>query len=106
MGGQGDRVLQEFVEFFEGRPGWRLEPSTTPGAPPLWCFVDGGSIEFSVTVDDGAIHLYVMKTDREILFADTAALTGWLKANRAEALREAPSPVAAKAKRRKFFEWS
>ena len=56
----------ELVDLFGGRPGWRLEPRSTPGATPLWCFVVGGKIEFSVTRDRDGIHLYVMETDQEI----------------------------------------
>ena len=37
------------------------------GAAPLWCFVFNGKIEYSVTVDRGTIHLYVMDTDQEIV---------------------------------------
>jgi hypothetical protein len=99
-------ILQEFVSCFEGRPGWRLEPQTSPGASPLWCYVAGGKVECSVTVVEGAIRLYEMETDREIVFPDVTALTAWLQQHRSEALREAPSPAAAKAKRRRFFEWS
>jgi hypothetical protein len=106
MSSHGDRILQEFVAYFEGRPGWRLEPSTSPGAPPLWCFVAGGKVECSVTVAGGAIRLYEMETDREVVFADVAALTAWLQVHRAAALEEAPSPAAIRAKRRRFFEWS
>ncbi len=36
-------------DLLGGRPGWRLEPRSTPGATPLWCFVVNGKIEFSVT---------------------------------------------------------
>ena len=106
MSGHRDRILQEFVGYFEGRPGWRLEPRTSPGATPLWCFVVGGKVECSVTVADGTIRLYEMETDREVVFADVAALTAWLQVHRPAALQEAPSPAATRAKRRKFFEWS
>ena len=58
----------EVLNLLGGRPGWRLEPRSTPGATPLWCFVVGGKIEFSVTADGDAIHLYVMETDKEIVF--------------------------------------
>jgi len=96
----------EFVELLGGRPGWRLEPSSTPGAPPLWCFVFDGKIEFSVTVDGGSVHLYVMDTDREIEFKDSDEFMTWLRTHRREAVQEpAPRPTGG-SRFRKFFEWS
>ena len=80
--------VKDFEELLGGRPGWRLEPRSTPGAGPLWCFVFNGKIEYSVTVDRGIIHLYVMDTDQEIVFADADELMAWLRSNRAEAAQE------------------
>jgi len=57
-------MRQDVVDLLRGRPGWRLEPRTTPGASPVWCYVVGGQIEFSVAVEDGVIRLYVMDTMR------------------------------------------
>ena len=89
-----------------GRPGWRLEPRSTPGATPLWCFVFNGKIEFSVTVEAASVRLYVMETDQEIVFADADGLMAWLRANRAEAVLE-PEPRADARSRgfRKLTEW-
>ena len=97
---------KEFEQLLGGRPGWRLEPRSTPGAGPLWCFVFNGKIEYSVEVQGTTIHLYVMDTDREIVFPDGDSLMTWLRANRAEAAQE---PVAAptwKSRRRRFTQWS
>ena len=44
--GIGSQLRMQLTERIEGRPGRRLEPQTTPGAPPLWCSVDHGDIEF------------------------------------------------------------
>jgi hypothetical protein len=88
-----------------GRPGWRLEPRSTPGAPPLWCFVFNGGIEFSVTAERGSVRLYVMDTDQEIAFDDGDALMAWLRVNRAEAVREPAQRVARKSRFRRFTEW-
>lgn len=106
MSSRGGLSAKQFEELLGGRPGWRLEPRSTPGAGPLWCFVINGKIEYSVEVEGRSIHLYVMETDREIVFPDGDALMGWLRTNRAEAAQE---PVAAptwKSRRRKFTEWS
>jgi hypothetical protein len=96
----------ELVDLLGGRPGWRLEPRSTPGATPLWCFVFAGKIEFSVTVDGGSIHLYVMDTDQEIVFRDADGLMSWLRSNRAEALREPQARPTRKSRFRKMTDWS
>lgn len=96
---------REIRDLLVGRPGWRLEPQSTPGAPPLWCFVFNGKIEFSVTVTEGSLRLYVMETDQEIAFADGDALTAWLRANRAEAMLEPVPRVSKKSRLRKIIQW-
>ncbi len=98
-------MTNEILELLGGRPGWRLEPRSTPGATPLWCFVVNGKIEFSVTADRGSVRLYVMETDQEIVFDDGDGLMRWLRANRAEAVREPAAPVAKKSRFRKFTDW-
>jgi hypothetical protein len=103
---RNNEMRKQVVELFQGRPGWRLEPRTTPGATPLWCFVVNGKVEFSVTAEGGAIRLYVMDTDHEIVFEDLNDLTSWLRANRAEALQDTPPRPAGKTRAKKFFEWS
>jgi hypothetical protein len=105
MGRRTNQARKEIVELVEGRPGWRLEPRTTPGATPLWCFVAGGEIEFSVTADDGAIHLYVMATDQELVFTDAEQLEAWLRVHRDDALQERPPRPVGKERSRRFFEW-
>jgi hypothetical protein len=98
--------VKDFEELLGGRPGWRLEPLSTPGAEPLWCFVSNGKIEYSVAVDRGIIHLYVMDTDQEIVFADADELMAWLRSNRAEAAQEPVARPTGKARRRRFMDWS
>ncbi len=93
------------MDLLEGRPGWRLEPRTTPGATPLWCFVEGGEIEFSVTTEKDLFRLYVMATDQEIVFADLEQLTTWLQAHRPGAMQEVPRRPDGKVRLRKLFEW-
>jgi len=95
----------ELVDMLSGRPGWRLEPSLTPGATPLWCFGVGGKIDLSVAVDGSSISLYVMDTDTQIVCRDTDELTKWLRTHRAAALQE-PSTHPGKSGFRKLFEWS
>jgi hypothetical protein len=102
---RGDDVRKQIVELFQGRPGWRLEPRTTPGATPLWCFVVNGKVEFSVAAEDGAIRLYVMDTDQEEVFSDVNELTAWLRLYRSEAMQEPARRPDGKTRVKKFFEW-
>ncbi len=106
MGPSARQARKQITELLHGRPGWRLEASTTPGAAPLWCFVVDGVIEFSVTLEDGAIRLYVMDTDDEIAFADSHALTAWLTEHRADALADPPARPDAKTRTQSPFRWS
>ena len=76
------------------------------GASPLWCYVVGGEIEFSVAVEDGVIRLYVMDTDEEVVLADTDALTNWLQTYKAHALQDAPGRPDGRTRAKRFFEWN
>ena len=98
-------LRRELADLVGGLAGWRLEPQTTPGASPLWCFVADGKVEYSVTVDGPAIALYVMETDGEIAFSGRDAFVAWLVEHRPDALRPAPTRADKKKKVRKFFEW-
>ncbi len=64
--------------LLQSRRGWSLEPQTTPGAPPTWCFGSGGESELSVSVDGGTVCAYLIDNDQEITLEDTEALTAWL----------------------------
>ena len=86
MSKQERQLRSDLVDLVKGRPGWRLEPRTTPGASPVWCFVAKGEIEFSVSVDDGALHLYVMATDQEFVLQSADDLSTWLEATSARRL--------------------
>jgi hypothetical protein len=106
MGKRANQMRTEMADLLQGRPGWRLEARTTPGATPLWCFVDAGQVEFSVTAESGTIRLYVMATDREIAFTGVEELTAWLRTHRPDAMREVPQRPDGERPRRKLFEWS
>lgn len=101
----GDRRKQ-IVDLLQDRPGWRLEPRTTPGASPLWCFVSDGNVECSVAVEGNLVHLYLTERDRELTFEDAAALAAWLQGHKADALGAIPDRIDRRARLRKLFEWS
>ena len=83
MPSHDDEVWEQVGAVLSARPGWSLQASSSPGAPPSWCLVDGGEIDLSVNVNGGAICVYMMSVDREIRLDDTAELTAWLDANEA-----------------------
>jgi hypothetical protein len=105
MSKQERHLRNELVDLVKGRPGWRLEPRTTPGASPVWCFVANGEIEFSASVDRGVVHLYVMATDREFVLQGVDQLSTWLESNRPEALGERQVTTGGKARMKGFLEW-
>jgi hypothetical protein len=101
----GSSLRKELVDLFGALEGWRLEPRTTPGATPLWCFLSEGKVEFSVSVDGPAIVLYVMDTDEEMTFPSRDAFVAWLQEHRPETMRQVPPRAKEKNRFRKFFEW-
>jgi hypothetical protein len=105
MARRANEARKQIAELVQGRPGWRLEPRTTPGATPLWCFVVEGKVEFSVAAEGGSIRLYVMDTDQEFVFEDVDALTVWLRTYRSAALQDAAARPDGKTRVKKFFEW-
>ncbi len=98
-------LRKALVDLVDGVPGWRLEPRTTPGSSPLWCFVADGKIEFSVSVEGTELVLYDMDTDRDTRFADRETLEAWLREHRPDTLQEAPPRPDRKVRARRFFEW-
>lgn len=99
-------LRKELGDLLGSLRGWRLEPRTTPGASPLWCFVSSGKIEYSVSVEGSVILLYEMETDGELHFADREALVTWLQQHRPEALGSGAAAPDRKTRARKFFEWN
>jgi hypothetical protein len=76
---RGDGELRDQVSsLLQARHGWRLEPRTTPGAPPTWCFGSGGVSDLSVDVENGALSVYFVDIDREVSLPDADALAASL----------------------------
>ncbi len=93
-------------DLLNGRPGWHLETSLTPGASPVWCFRSGGKIEFSAAVERNSIDFNVWETNEELVFDYADELTAWLRTNRPEALLPPTEAPTLRARVRKFGEWS
>ena len=90
-----DQALTHDVdEMLQGREHWSLQPSSSPGMPAQWCMLSGPQIELSVTVDRGAVVVYVMDRNTEVFLEDAAALSAWLHANE-ELFLGRPSMAAA-----------
>jgi hypothetical protein len=105
MARRANQLRQQLVDLLRGRPGWRLEPRTTPGATPLWCFVANGRVVYSVTAESGVIRLYIMESDEEAAFRDTNGLTAWLQEHRPEAMEDTAVRPDGRKRAKKFFEW-
>jgi hypothetical protein len=83
MRSHNDDLSEQVGRLLSGRPGWSLQASFSPGAPPAWCLVFEGEIDMSVRVDGGAVRVYVMADDEEVRLGSTAELTAWLDAHEA-----------------------
>ncbi|MGP8059559.1 MAG: hypothetical protein ACLP9C_07990 [Acidimicrobiales bacterium] len=99
-----DELWAEVGGLLETRPGWSLQASSTPGAPPSWCFGSGGEVDLSVVVDAGSIWVYVMETDRDIRVAGTRELTAWLDEHEAASVND-PGQVVDDLLHAKIVEW-
>lgn len=73
-----DELFDQLGRTLESRPGWRYEPSTTPGAQPSWCLDIGGQFLLSVTVIDGVHSVYLPNEDKEIDFDSEERLLAWV----------------------------
>ncbi len=76
-----DDLFDQVGLTLKDRPGWRYEPSTTPGAQPSWCLTADGEILLSVTVIDGIHSVYLPNEDLEIDFDTRERLVAWIDAN-------------------------
>jgi hypothetical protein len=81
MASRDEELTGEVEARLRGREHWSVQPSSSPGLPAQWCLLSGPEIELSVTVDRGAIVVYVMDADTEVVLGDGRALTAWLDAN-------------------------
>ncbi len=87
------QLWKEVSRLLQARRGWSLEPQTTPGADPLWCFGTGGEWQLAVGVEAGAISAFLTAKDQEVNFADCGAFEEWLNAN--ESLFLGPSSLGS-----------
>ncbi len=99
-------LRKDVAELLGASTGWRLEPRTTPGASPLWCFLSEGKVELSVSVEGSAILLYVMDSDEETRFSSFDIFVAWLGEHWPETLQSPPPKADKKTRARSFFEWN
>jgi hypothetical protein len=81
LGAVADSLFDQVGHILEPRPGWRYEPSTTPGAEPSWCLDSGGEVTLSVCVLEGRICVFLPDVDRELYVTDLGALGIWIEEN-------------------------
>jgi hypothetical protein len=79
-GGDVD-LFEEIGGLLLARRGWGLEPSTSPGADPSYCFSPEHEVELSVSVRDGRIRIYIPRSDEELVIDDTPSLAAWIDDN-------------------------
>ena len=75
---QHESLFDRVGAALTARPGWRYEPSTTPGGAPSWCLVDEGEIELSVSVEGDAISIYRPDPEAEVAVDGIPALLMWM----------------------------
>jgi hypothetical protein len=104
--GDGD-LPKQVHELLRRRPGWSLQATSTPGAPPLWCYSESGAeTDLSLAVDKRSISVYVTDTDQTTRFESTSELVAWLNAHKPGSLREPAAGTFDRIKRGSFFRWS
>jgi hypothetical protein len=75
---QDESLFDQVGAALTARPGWRYEPSTTPGAAPSWCLVSQGEIDLSVSVEGDAISIYRPDRGAEVAVDGLPALMRWV----------------------------
>jgi hypothetical protein len=100
-------LQQQLRQLLGSRPGWSLESSSTPGAPPAWCFAPHVHTRLVVAVDAGQVDVYLEDLDADLRLDDIVAFSTWLVDN--EALFAGSHPPGAEeldaTLRRKLEEW-
>ena len=87
MTSHDDELFHQVGLLLGPRHGWSLELSTTPGAPPSWCFESHGEVELSIRVDGGTISIFVPSQDQDIALEGVDELATWIDSNEARFLR-------------------
>ena len=75
---QHESLFDRVGAALTARPGWRYEPSTTPGGAPSWCLVDEGEVELSASVEGDAISIYRPEPEAELTVDGIPALLMWM----------------------------
>jgi hypothetical protein len=79
--GNGEALADRIDGIMGGRPGWELEPQSSPGSALLWCLRSEDDPVLTVGAEEGRISVYLVEADMEFLLADPEALSAWLAAN-------------------------
>ena len=101
-------LFKEVDGLLRGRPGWKLQGTTAPGAAPVWCFPADGEVELTVSAERTSINVYEMEADRGTTLDGTDSLAAWLKAWKEESFADRPTaegPGRSGRRRRSFLQW-
>jgi hypothetical protein len=98
-------VWKQVEQLLRGRAGWRLQATTIPGAPPVWCFSEEGDVELTVTVEGNSIQVFEMENERITSLDEPEDLAGWLRAYKAAAFADRPTGERPGRRRRGFLQW-
>lgn len=82
MAKRDKELWADLSSYLKRRKGWSLQPMSSPGAPPTWCYRSGAKISLQASVLRGAICVYVMEDDREVRFQTVEELANRLEGNR------------------------
>ncbi len=96
---------KQVVQLLERRPGWHLQATPSPGAPPVWCFGPASEVELTVTVERDAIRLYVVQTDEDVDLESVSDLVAWLTVHKTGSLADRVPGLLDKLKNGKLFTW-
>jgi hypothetical protein len=81
MARRDKELRKELDALLEARPHWALEMQSSPGAPATWCFRPNAEPGLSVSVDGGALWIYLIDIEQDRSVPDIATLTAWLDEN-------------------------
>jgi RimJ/RimL family protein N-acetyltransferase len=105
MGRREAQLWREVDQLLRRRDGWRFQASSTPGAPPRWCFGSERDPVLTVRVASAAITVSVASSETEVSLATSDELLAWLIDEWPEALPEQRGRGVDKLKRGTFFRW-
>lgn len=98
-------LRRQLDQLLRPQPSWKLLPTTTPGAEPVWCYELRSDTELSVSVDGGAVVVRVAADGAVSRMGSVAELVEWLEVHRPGALVEVTDAPRPRRRWRSTFRW-